>query len=653
MGERDASVGMVRGRGQRWLGAPGAALALGLALGLAGSAQGAGGEATERERAGNAPSADTSLAAGRLVEVPAQPLKMLNVRINLSTGEMTQTLEEVPGLGFQDGGAPGAVPEFGPGPKPRPWTSEPMDVPGTDGGVCDETVTHTNASFEGGQYVVQAGFAEGEAAGASYQLQASEFPLIFRRAEMIFATSQTTVTTTTEWTLLIFSGNPNTGQLVESFSSDNVILPHLVIPPGTNGVNILVEVDPTDPEQVVIQNSGNAVYSVAFRIDNHNNQTQNPCFIAPPTNSNAFPTTDVGGVAQPTRNWLFAVPCPFLPGGWYRFSDLGILQPSGDWVLRSTYVPFDCDTAPGACCLFSFCEILTAQDCDDAGGVFLGAGSLCTQCDFGACCLVDTCVTLDEVNCLALDGVFQGALSSCDDLDACDPGACCLVDGSCVEGLLDGECVAEGGVFAGPNTTCATTECEDPVVPCCFASTGGCLDLEFQVCLGIGGIPGAVGQACASFVCFPEGACCLPDGACLDALSPEECATVGGTFQGDGTSCATVSCPLPTGACCFANGSCLVFTQQNCTVAGGTWQGAGTNCADGNGNGSPDACEAPAPDCPGDVNGDLVVNSDDLGLLLGEFGCQSGCEADLNDDGEVNSDDLGLLLGEFGSDCTP
>ncbi|MGP1345730.1 MAG: beta strand repeat-containing protein [Phycisphaerales bacterium] len=52
-----------------------------------------------------------------------------------------------------------------------------------------------------------------------------------------------------------------------------------------------------------------------------------------------------------------------------------------------------------------------------------------------------------------------------------------------------------------------------------------------------------------------------------------------------------------------------------------------------------------------DLNDDDIVNSDDLGLLLGNFGCAKGCTADINGDGLVDSDDLGLLLGGFGADC--
>lgn len=63
----------------------------------------------------------------------------------------------------------------------------------------------------------------------------------------------------------------------------------------------------------------------------------------------------------------------------------------------------------------------------------------------------------------------------------------------------------------------------------------------------------------------------------------------------------------------------------------------------------PDVIEPPA--CPGDLNNDGVVDTVDLGLLLGEFGCSSDCSADINEDGIINTEDLGELLGSFGSEC--
>lgn len=60
--------------------------------------------------------------------------------------------------------------------------------------------------------------------------------------------------------------------------------------------------------------------------------------------------------------------------------------------------------------------------------------------------------------------------------------------------------------------------------------------------------------------------------------------------------------------------------------------------------------ETPPTDCPGDANGDLVVDSTDLNLVLGVFGTESE-EGDLDGDGFVDSADLNLVLGEFGTSC--
>jgi len=57
--------------------------------------------------------------------------------------------------------------------------------------------------------------------------------------------------------------------------------------------------------------------------------------------------------------------------------------------------------------------------------------------------------------------------------------------------------------------------------------------------------------------------------------------------------------------------------------------------------------------CPGDFNGDNQVNTSDLLLFLGEFGCDTACTADLNGDGLVNTADLLSLLSLFGTSCNP
>src|SRR5262249_40130091 len=161
--------------------------------------------------------------------------------------------------------------------------------------------------------------------------------------EQIFATSNSTEETTTEWSFLIFDGHPDTGVQIASFSSQNGDLPQIVIPKGTHGVDAQVEIDPDDPDQIQVTNSsGELTVSIAYSIDKHNDQEQAPCFYGPPTCCNAFPTTDVSGLKDKNNNWLYGVDCGEFGcpayGGWSSFGNLeSYCRPSGDWVQRLFY----------------------------------------------------------------------------------------------------------------------------------------------------------------------------------------------------------------------------------------------------------------------------------------------------------------------------
>ena len=54
-------------------------------------------------------------------------------------------------------------------------------------------------------------------------------------------------------------------------------------------------------------------------------------------------------------------------------------------------------------------------------------------------------------------------------------------------------------------------------------------------------------------------------------------------------------------------------------------------------------CAPPA--APGDFNDDGVVDGNDLGIMLADWGACVGCPTDMNDDGAVDGNDLGQLLG--------
>ena len=86
----------------------------------------------------------------------------------------------------------------------------------------------------------------------------------------------------------------------------------------------------------------------------------------------------------------------------------------------------------------------------------------------------------------------------------------------------------------------------------------------------------------ADITCLPQGACCLPDGSCVVAL-PEDCETLGGTYQGDGTECTSnVVADGSFEAGQFSgnwNESSTNFGTPICSISlcGGTGTGTGPN----------------------------------------------------------------------------
>ena len=58
--------------------------------------------------------------------------------------------------------------------------------------------------------------------------------------------------------------------------------------------------------------------------------------------------------------------------------------------------------------------------------------------------------------------------------------------------------------------------------------------------------------------------------------------------------------------------------------------------------------------CPGDLNGDLAINIQDLAELLGNYGTTTGAspqEGDLDCDGDIDLSDLAALLAVYGTSC--
>jgi hypothetical protein len=53
------------------------------------------------------------------------------------------------------------------------------------------------------------------------------------------------------------------------------------------------------------------------------------------------------------------------------------------------------------------------------------------------------------------------------------------------------------------------------------------------------------------------------------------------------------------------------------------------------------------PECVGDLNGDGRTDQQDLGTLLGDYGCSADCVGDLDDDDDTDQVDLGILLADW------
>lgn len=155
----------------------------------------------------------------------------------------------------------------------------------------------------------------------------------------------------------------------------------------------------------------------------------------------------------------------------------------------------------GACCVDGVCSDVSINACNDVNGTFLGQGSDCAT---------------------------SGSL--------CNTGACCLLDGTCADGLMEGDCVTMNGQYLGGATECSTSTCS-PVGACC---TAGVCEVTFKnTCENGGGIFLGEGSTCEAGAC--DGACCA-GGSCTIA-SQSDCVDEGEVFFGPGSACEEVTCP--------------------------------------------------------------------------------------------------------------
>jgi len=487
-------------------------------------------------------------------------------------------------------------------------------------------ITYSDADSTGGEFIIEGGFVEEEIAAASYTVPASEFPIIVNVMEMVFAQNQATETTTTHWSVLVWQGTPDTGALIAEYSSDDGMLPYIVMPPSSEpqGMNVQVVVDPDDPEQIVVQDDGSHTFSVGFRIDQHHQPASSSCCLGllppeccppgdppgswecdfedmTPGDNNVFPTVDTNGAQASSQNWLYCrdgCPWPACPGGWHDNEYVGM---AGDWNIRVTYTPFEC---PG----------------------------------IGACCLEDpaACESLDETNCAGQGGTWQGEGVSCSP-NPC-PGACCAPDQTCTDEVLEATCEDPGYAFF-QGQSCGQVTCPQPTGACCDFSTETCLpDLTEALCTAGDGVYQGHDITCEEVDCTVHtGACCV-SGGCVE-VAEDFCISIDGLYAGDDTVCPDA---CDNGACCMGTICIPDQTEANCASVSGEWQGPLTGCV-------PNPCCAGPVDlnCDGDVDlADFVVF---VGCLAGPDTAppQDCIEADLDGDQDVDLADYQVFAIEY------
>ncbi len=218
---------------------------------------------------------------------------------------------------------------------------------------------------------------------------------------------------------------------------------------------------------------------------------------------------------------------------------------------------------------------------------------VCLKLEPGACCRVDPvsggpeCVDLLETECSGTGSSFHGEGTTCAE-NLCDFGACCSDCGTCQDDYTPEACYGEGNLSHTVGTTCAALA----AAGMCGAITGACCEGDPAAmctekcaaeCASDGGLYRGNGTTCEPNLCI--GACCVT-GGCVD-LTTDTCDTFGGTYREDGTTCATLSQEQECGgACCVGffgtnlTDCWIVPDRQSCTTAFPlmVYQGDGANC---------------------------------------------------------------------------
>lgn len=216
-------------------------------------------------------------------------------------------------------------------------------------------------------------------------------------------------------------------------------------------------------------------------------------------------------------------------------------------------------------------------------------------------------------------------------------GACCDADLTCANNVSAAQCQGPGQTFF-PLLDCTQVTCPQPGGACCLPNEGGCEIRTQNDCATAGGTFLGEGSTCTATACLQ--ACCVPAPGTFCVLEdPDVCVGLGGTPQGIGTFCVGLSSDeCPVGACCLPDGSCQADARPaECALLGGSFQGDGTLCSEAD-------CPAPMGACCLSAGGCQIQSQ----LVCENFGnawagpgtlCPDDCAAPCpGADGDMNGD---------------
>ena len=255
-----------------------------------------------------------------------------------------------------------------------------------------------------------------------------------------------------------------------------------------------------------------------------------------------------------------------------------MLRSIASTILMSTLLLTGIATADefGACCLPDGSCTDLPNDlpvdgeglCDILQGTWLGTGTSCktSACLDGACCFMEVeCEPLlSQEDCESAGGVFLGELSTCENEgNYCrdDLGACCLDFQDCIEQVAPDDCSTIGGEFIGIDTNCNEDApwCAILFGACCFGEY--CVEQAEEYECEISGGTFWYGP-CEEFTDIPEcvasprGACCVDGINCETDVTELECDQMNGVYYGDDTTECPPTCAVNVfGACCFFDGA--------------------------------------------------------------------------------------------------